>query len=91
MEHQSDTIGTDADPADVSDRAPKCATVRGVVTESSESYELSNVVERALARGLVLAAEAERWDVVVQIAEELRRRGSTQTGSARWARHPSKA
>jgi hypothetical protein len=41
----------------VSDRAPKCAIVRGVVTESSEAYELSKVVETALARALVLAAE----------------------------------
>jgi len=49
----------------VSDHAPKCAIVRGVVTESSEAYELSNVVETALARALVLAAEAKRWDVVV--------------------------
>jgi len=43
------------------------------VTQSSEAYELSNVVETALARALVLAAEAGRWDVVVLIAEELRR------------------
>ena len=62
----------------MSDRAPKCAIVRGVVTESSEAYELSNVVETALARALVLAAEAERWDVVVQIAEELQSRRSAQ-------------
>jgi hypothetical protein len=55
-EHRSGTIRTDPDPADVSDRASKCAIVRGVVTESSEAYELSNVVETALA--LVLAAEA---------------------------------
>jgi hypothetical protein len=48
--------------ADVSDRAPKCAIVGGVVTESSEAYELSNVVETALAKALVLAAEAKRWD-----------------------------
>ena len=71
IEHQSGTIGIDADPANVSDRAPKCAIVRGVVTESSEAYELSNVVETALARALVLAAEAKRWDVVAQIANEL--------------------
>jgi len=82
MEHQSGTISTDADPANVSDRAAKCAIVRGVVTESSEAYELSNVVETALARALVLAAEAERWDVVIQIAGELRRRGSAQTSLA---------
>ena len=76
MEHGSGTIGTDGDPADVSNRASKCAIVRGVVTESSEAYELSNVVETALARALVLAAEAKRWDVVMRIAEELGRRGS---------------
>jgi hypothetical protein len=80
MEHQSGTISTDADPANVSDSAPKCAIVRGVVTESSEAYELSNVVETALARALVLAAEAKRWDVVMQIAEELGRRRPEQTG-----------
>ena len=51
-EHRSGTISTDGDPANVSDRASKCAIVRGVVTESSEAYELSNVVETALARAL---------------------------------------
>jgi hypothetical protein len=71
MEHGLGTISTDGDPADVSDRASKYAIVRGVVTESSEAYELSNVVETALARALVLAAEAKRWDVVTQIANEL--------------------
>jgi hypothetical protein len=79
MEHQSGSISTDANPANVSNRAPKCAIVRGVVTESSEAYELSNVVETALAKALVLAAEAKRWDVVVQIAEELRARRSTSS------------
>ena len=61
----------------------KCAIVRGVVTESSEAYELSNVVETALARALVLAAEAKRWDVVVPIAGELqgRRVGNLQASS----------
>jgi hypothetical protein len=78
MEHGLGTISTDADPADVSDRASKCAIVRGVVTESSEPCELSNVVETALARALVLAAEAGRWDVVLQISGELQRRGNTQ-------------
>jgi hypothetical protein len=41
-------------------------------------YELSEVVETALAKALVLAAEAKRWDVVTRIADELRRRGSGQ-------------
>ena len=43
IEQQSGSIGTEADPANVSDRASKCAIVRGDVTESSEPYELSNV------------------------------------------------
>ena len=80
MEHQSGTSSTFENPADVSDRAPKCAIARGVVTQSSEAYELSNVVETALAKALVLAAEAGRWEVVVQIAEELGRRRPRQTG-----------
>jgi hypothetical protein len=79
MERQLGTIGTDGDLANVPDRASKCAIVRGVVTESSEEYELSNVVETALARALVLAAEAKRWDVVTQIAAELEGR---RTGRA---------
>lgn len=74
IEPQSGTIGTDVDPADASSRAPKCAIVRGAETESSEAYDLTRVVETALARALVLAAEAKRWDVVVLIADELRRR-----------------
>jgi len=36
MEHESGTISIDGDRADVSDRASKCAIVRGVITESSE-------------------------------------------------------
>jgi len=84
IEHQSGTISTDANPADVSDRASKCAIVRGVVTESSEGYELSNVVETALAKALVLAAEAKRWDVVTQIAAELGRRDGAHT-SLTWS------
>jgi hypothetical protein len=51
------------------------------VTESSEAYELSNVVETALAKALVLAAEAKRWDVVSKIADELGPRG--ELGGAR--------
>jgi hypothetical protein len=74
MPRQSGSIGTDADAANASDRAAKCAIDRADVTESSQAYELSNVVETALAKALVLAAEAKRWDVVVLIAEELRRR-----------------
>ena len=81
MEHGSGTISTHADPADVSDCASECPIVRGVVTESSKAYELSNVVETALAKALVLAAEAKRWDVVTQIAAELQRRGSAQPTS----------
>jgi hypothetical protein len=93
MEHQSGTISTDADPANVSDRAPKCEIARGVVTESSEAYELSNVVETALAKALVLAAEARRWDVVAQIAAELqgRRVGLTALAPANGGKRPGSA
>ena len=49
-EHGSGTIRTDGGPANVSDRASKCAIVRDVVTDSSDAYELSNVVETALAK-----------------------------------------
>jgi hypothetical protein len=83
MGHGSGTIGTDGDPADVSDRASKCGIVRAVVTESSEAYELSNVVETALAKALLLAAEGERWEIVSKIAAELAaRRGERFTGQS---------
>ncbi|MEI9953651.1 MAG: hypothetical protein WDO74_32905 [Pseudomonadota bacterium] len=85
-EHRSGTISTDVDPADVSDRESKGAIVRGVVTESSEGYELSNVVEAALAKTLVLAAEAKRWDVVLQIAGELQGRRVGNLQASRIAR-----
>jgi len=51
------------------------------VTESPEGYELSNMVETALARTLVFAAEAKRWDVVVRIAEELGRLSEADWGA----------
>ena len=86
MEHQSGTISTDADPAHESDRAPKCAIVRGCVTESSEAYELSNVVETALARALVLAAEVKRWDVVLRIVDELEERRTGARVADRFSR-----
>jgi hypothetical protein len=41
------------------------------VTESSDAYELSNVVETARAKALLLAAQGERWNVVGRIADEL--------------------
>jgi len=47
-------------------------------TESSRrlsgEHQLRDVVEPALARALVVAAEQQRWDVVVQIAAELQSR-----------------
>jgi len=85
-EHRSGTIGIDGASANVSDRTPKCAIVREVVAESSEAYELSNVVETALAKALVLAAEAKRWDVVMQIAEELQGRRVGNLAAPRFAK-----
>jgi hypothetical protein len=41
-----------------------------------------DVVEPALARALVLAAEAQRWELVAQIAAELAARRSTTENSA---------
>jgi len=84
IEQQSGTIGTDAGPAAVSSCAPKCAIVRGGETESSEAYDLTGVVETALARALVLAAEAQRWNVVAQIADELQRRGTAHAAHRRF-------
>jgi hypothetical protein len=74
IEQQNGSIGLDADPANVSDRTPKCPIVRRVETPPSEPYDLVGVVETALARALVFAAEAARWDVVMQIAAELQGR-----------------
>jgi hypothetical protein len=81
VEHQNSPIGFRAIPANVPDRAPKCAIDRREVTESSEAYELSNVVETALAKALVLAAEAKRWDVVMQLVNELSRRRCRAAGA----------
>jgi len=65
----------------VPERASKCAIVHAVVTESSEAYKLSNVVETALAKALLLAVEGERWDIVARIADELEsRRGERLAG-----------
>jgi hypothetical protein len=78
------TVRHDGVSGSVSSHAPKFADGGGVGTESSwpqqPEYELRDVVEPALARALVLAAEAQRWDVVLQIASELqaRRRRSGQ-------------
>jgi hypothetical protein len=56
-----------------------CA-IRGVVDDSVDDSVRRNrlppealvgVVETALARALILAAEAGRWEIVVQLAEEL--------------------
>lgn len=42
------------------------------LSDGDDRFELGGVVEPALARALVLAAEARRWEVVEQIAAELR-------------------
>jgi hypothetical protein len=67
-------------------RAFKCSDDGQPGTESSrasrDEFELQDVVEPALARALVLAAEAQRWDVVVSLAVELqarRRRGGNES------------
>ena len=76
---QTAAIGMIGDPADASDSAPKCA-MRGVVDDSLDDsvrrarlppVTLVGVVETALARALTLAADAGRWGIVAQLAEEL--------------------
>jgi hypothetical protein len=59
-----------------------CADGGGVGTESSrasrDEYQLRDVVAPALARALLLAAEAHRWELVARIATELAARRRTQ-------------
>jgi len=71
----------------VPSRASKCADGGRVGTESSQpsaEHELRNVVEPALARALVLAAEAQRWELVAQIAAELAVRRMRVGSEPRW-------
>jgi hypothetical protein len=69
------TIRHEGGLGSVPSRASKCANGGGVGTESSratrDDHDLRGVVEPALARALVLAAEAHRWELVAQIATEL--------------------
>ena len=72
----------------VPDRAPMCADGHGLgrfgtiqappaaaaTGAPAADLDLCGVVEPALARALLLAAEAQRWDIVVQIAGELQAR-----------------
>jgi hypothetical protein len=60
------------DPAD-GDLTDADATPAGR-NEPNPELELEGVVEPALARALVLAAEAGRWAIVEQIARELKER-----------------
>jgi len=61
-----------ADPADC-DRTRPVATPGGR-NGPKPDFGLEGVVEPALARALVLAAEAGRWEIVEQIARELKER-----------------
>ena len=78
MEHENGRIGVRAVSANAPDRASKCAIDRRDVTVEDDPYELPNVVETALAKALVLAAEAKRWDVVIKIADELHARSANR-------------
>jgi hypothetical protein len=48
--------------------------------EPIKELDLNGVVEPALAKALLLAAEAQRWEVVGQIARELKDRRETLCG-----------
>lgn len=108
-QHQTAPICTTTDPANAPESAPKCA-IGGVVDDSLDDSNstlvngnrlppvaLIGVVETALARALTLAAEAGRWGIAAQLAEELsargRRRGNsvpreTRAGSLATQRRP---
>jgi hypothetical protein len=48
--------------------------------EPKPELDLNGVVEPALAKALLLAAEAQRWEIVEQIARELKERRETLNG-----------
>ena len=77
--------GASLDPAD-GDLTDADATP-GRRYEPEPGLELEGVIEPALARALVLAAEAGRWAIVEQIARELKERrenmGSTPSSPMR--------
>jgi hypothetical protein len=56
-------------------------TASGGRMEPKLELELEGVVEPALARALVLAAEAGRWAIVEQIARELKERRDASADS----------
>jgi hypothetical protein len=80
--------------ANAPDSAPKCVIRGGVDDSLDDSADdsrewqgsdgrlpadaLVGVVETALARALTLAAEAGRWEIVTQLAEELAARQRTR-------------
>jgi hypothetical protein len=82
------------DPAYAPDSPPKCVIDGGVDDSLDDSTDgsakrrrlppevLVGVVETALARALMLAAEAGRWEIVAQLAEELTARGRGRRNSA---------
>jgi hypothetical protein len=82
LAQQSGSIGVHTALADVPDAASNCPIDGREVTESPETYELSNVAETALAKALVLAAKAKRWEIVAALAEELRRREHCDTAGS---------
>jgi hypothetical protein len=75
--------------ADAPISAPKCV-IRGGVDDSLDDSgkrgrlppdALVGVVETALAQALMLAAEAGRWELVAQLAEELSARHRAREGA----------
>ena len=79
-------------PVHAPDSAPKCAIGGGADDTLDDSADdsgarrrlppdaLVGVVETALARALTLAAEAGRWEIVAQLAEELAARQRAREG-----------
>jgi hypothetical protein len=78
ISRQQGMIRHERAPGSGASRASKWAIAGGVGTESSQAsqgeYELRDVVEPALAKALMLAAEGGHWRIVEQVAVELRAR-----------------
>jgi hypothetical protein len=89
-QHQTAAICVIEDPAYAPDSPPKRTFDGGVDDSTDDSAKrrrlppdaLVGVVETALARALTLAAEAGRWEIVAQLAEELAARGRGRRNSA---------
>ena len=86
MGHESRSIGVRFDGQGGSQGGAKCPIVRAAgrfetKPDGQQERDLRGVVETALGRALLLAAQAEQWALVQQIAAELTARRVARAGS----------